>query len=406
MKLMTANVSVRDSLYLFTLLALTGCDNGTPVAADTYAIVDANLSVQADAADVDAGAAEAGAAEARDAAALDAGRSRPYRVVLLDTVGTEGLRATCIHPDGSRVGGYVTLRIDDVLTSLASIWTADGRRSDARPIAGLGAGVQAFDADGNAVGWTSVTEGVEYPSVGARLTPTGLVALPGLPSPHPFGSATGIANGFIVGTGVDADETVSMPWVWNAGVTRSLGSFGGTNGRAEGINRAGQIVGWSQLTPSGPDDFVSHGFVVPAAGTLATATHIEGLGGSTTFARGINSDGVVIGDSRDAGGTTRAFVWSASDGIEVIHSPPAGVSFTLVRAINASSIVVGTEPTSAGPLLAWYWAEGSGDQLLDTMVALDAGWHVRDALAIADDGSIVAELTDASETSHFAVLRR
>lgn len=144
----------------------------------------------------------------------------------------------------------------------------------------------------------------------------------------------------------------------------------------------------------------------PRSGSIEKdATIIEGLGGATTFARAINDSGQVTGDGADADGVTHAFIWSEAEGIRAIHSPPEGVSRVLGRAIGPDGTVVGTHPTADGPYLAWRWSPETGSAMLDDLVELPTGWHVRDAWAIADDGSIVIEVYDATDAAQPAVLR-
>lgn len=269
-------------------------------------------------------------------------------------------------------------------------------------MAGLSAGVISVDDDASAVGWSTNVAETDYPTRPARILSGAFDLLPGFSPPAEFGAASSVRNGVIVGTAVDADEEISQPWVHASGSTNLLGSFGGDSGYAYQVNGGGQVVGWSQLAG---DPFVSHGFVVDAGDTLDQATHLTGLGGNTTFARSINDDGVVVGDSSDGAGRTHAFIWTATGGNEQIVSPAPGRSWVVARGINDSEQVIGFGPATAGGFEAWYWDRSTGKRLLDRMVTLPAGWRVDDASGISDDGSIVATAIDGDGDSHAIVLR-
>jgi len=393
-----------STLVAFLLLLLPACGD-SPTSAPGDGGRDALDEGRDDAGAADAATFDIGTDPGVDLG-TDAGIAKRYRIVMLDATGAESASAWTISSDGLLVGGTSQVRIDGLLVGMASIWGAAGTRTDTPPFAGLSAGILSFADDGAAVGYTTRVEGVDYPIVPAVLRDGAWSLLPTLGAPLLYGAATGGDATSTVGNAVDEDEELSAPWRSRGGVTETLGSFGGSSGHATGINGSGLVVGWSQLTPTGPDDFVSHGFVVPVDSDLRTATHIEGLGGNTTFARAINGAGWVTGDSSDADGVTRAFLWTAAEGIRAIHSPADGESFVLARAINAEGRVVGTEPRGDGGWLAWMFFDGEGVTTLDTVVLdLPAGWHVRDASAVADDGSIVIELHDETDVGRAAVLQ-
>jgi len=327
---------------------------------------------------------------------------KPYELVVLDATGTDGVGAYGISADGSLIGGYAAKQIDGNPGTVGTVWDDNGSRTDTVPAAGLSAGVISVDNDGTAVGWSTNVAETDYPTRPAKIASGAFALLPGFSAPAEFGSASSVRNGVIVGTAVDVDEEISQPWVHAAGTTHSLGSFGGDSGYAYQVNASGQIVGWSQLAG---DPFVSHGFVVDANDTLADATHLTGLGGNVTFARSINDEGVVVGDSSDGAGSTHAFIWTAAGGTEQIASPASGRSYVVARGINNSEQVIGFGPATAGGFEAWYWDESTGKRLLNTMVDLPTGWRVTDASGIANDGSIVATAIDGDGDSHAVVLR-
>lgn len=327
---------------------------------------------------------------------------RPYVLTHVDTAGTEEAGVHALSPNGTWAAGYVVQRIEGVLVTSGAIWGPDGQRAVVAPLNGISAGLNAIGDDGVAVGATTRLPDVDWPTVAGVVRDGVFAEVPGLGAPVEFSRATGIRGGVIIGVAFDEDEDLSEPFVHGGGTTRSLGSFGGESGAATGVNASGRITGWSQLAG---DDWTSHGFVVQMDQTLDDAVRIEGLGGATTFARAINADGKVVGDSANADGITHAFLWSQEEGIRAIAAPSPGARFTLGRAINDQGQVVGDGPTAEGPAEAWYWDEARGKQLLDELVELPDGWKIRRAWSIANDGSIAATAVDDAGVEHPVVLR-
>jgi probable HAF family extracellular repeat protein len=88
---------------------------------------------------------------------------------------------------------------------------------------------------------------------------------------------------------------------WQNGVKQNLGTLGGRNSRATGINEDGIIVGWSDTRSGDTHAFVYQNGVMKDIGTL---------GGKTSCASGINRAGRVVGGSTTASGEAHAFAWA------------------------------------------------------------------------------------------------
>jgi probable HAF family extracellular repeat protein len=94
------------------------------------------------------------------------------------------------------------------------------------------------------------------------------------------------------------------PFLWEKGEMIDLGSLGGTIGSVGGLNNRGQIIGNSNL----PGDVNFHGFLWDH-GTL---TDVGTLGGTFSSANALNEEGHIAGLSTIAGDQIgHAFLWKA-----------------------------------------------------------------------------------------------
>jgi probable HAF family extracellular repeat protein len=115
-----------------------------------------------------------------------------------------------------------------------------------------------------------------------------------------------------------------------------LGVLGGTSSFATGINANGQIAGWSYTAGN-----AAHHAFVYSDGMM---TDLGALGGSYSEAAGINDNGQVAGTLRGAGATVdHAFIWSSSGGMRDIGAIGGPVNPFSSRSAGISSrgMVVG-----------------------------------------------------------------
>jgi probable HAF family extracellular repeat protein len=108
---------------------------------------------------------------------------------------------------------------------------------------------------------------------------------------------------------------------------KDLGTLGGPTSGATGINKAGQVVGWSDVAGGG-----SHAFLY-SGGKM---TDLGDLGGNYSYATAVNNFGQVVGNSLTAGGTVDPFLYSGGKMIDLNSLLPPGskVTFTSADAIN------------------------------------------------------------------------
>ncbi|MCL5745253.1 MAG: PEP-CTERM sorting domain-containing protein [Acidobacteria bacterium] len=98
-------------------------------------------------------------------------------------------------------------------------------------------------------------------------------------------------------------ENHAVFWRGDAGSpVVDLGTFGGSESWAYGLNDQGFVVGWA-----GKADGTYHAFVWDGA----VMTDLGTLGGPFSSAYGINDQGTIVGWAQDQGGVTHAIAWVA-----------------------------------------------------------------------------------------------
>ncbi|HET9386342.1 MAG TPA: hypothetical protein VFO67_14435 [Gemmatimonadales bacterium] len=193
-----------------------------------------------------------------------------------------------------------------------------------------------------------------------------------------FGDLAGIA---LVST---SSWTLHAIRCTDAGGVEDLGSFGG-NSFGVGINRSGQVAGWSFAGSV----FSTRAFVAtPGQWLLDLGT----LGGASSFASGINDAGQVAGHSETMGGRWHAFRYTPGLGLLDLGTPTDADSYGF--GINASSQVVGRLSTSFSTH-AFRYTEGVGIQDLHTVSASKS-----EASDINDLGAVVGYMSTPGAPAH------
>jgi probable HAF family extracellular repeat protein len=119
-----------------------------------------------------------------------------------------------------------------------------------------------------------------------------------------------------------------------------LGTLGGRESRAYGINSAGQVVGQSFTT----FDLTQHAFRSSPSGALVTLTDLGTLGGANSAALAINSFGVVVGGSDIVPGVTvqHAFVYDTQmRDLNLLIAPSSGWVLGSAMGINDFGQITG-----------------------------------------------------------------
>jgi probable HAF family extracellular repeat protein len=210
-----------------------------------------------------------------------------------------------------------------------------------------------------------VLEGRDVPSY----TLTDLGVSPGFVS----GSASALNTaGDVVGSETSTDGPTHA-FLWHDGVMTDLGTLGGANSYAYGVNGSDQVVGASE---TGVLDQYGTPIVAAFVWQNGVMTDLGTLGGPYASAGGINDLGQVVGAAYTPDGLAHAFLWQ--NGTMTDLGVPAGASYSMATGINNAGQVVGQ--TDAAPFL---WQAG-------TMTPLDPlGLAPSAAVAINDSGQAV-----------------
>jgi probable HAF family extracellular repeat protein len=118
-----------------------------------------------------------------------------------------------------------------------------------------------------------------------------------------------------------------------------------------------------------------------AAPSPFTAIDLGTLGGSASFAYGLNASGEVVGESQTASGAWHAFSWTADGGMVDLGSLGGTTS---AHAVNDSGQVVGEGFTASLSLDAFSWTPQGG------MVDIPGpNGNQNHALAVNDAGQVL-----------------
>jgi len=154
-------------------------------------------------------------------------------------------------------------------------------------------------------------------------------------------NAFGTAVGYSAAPGVCGDNrAVIYP---ASGGIRDLGTLGGVNAQAQAINSNGDVVGFSELASGQNRATLWSGGAIHNLGTLAGAS----------FALSINDDGIVCGYFLDSRNQQRACVWIGGamyDLNTLMGSGGTGWRLLIATGVNEQGQIVGQGRNAAGRL--------------------------------------------------------
>jgi probable HAF family extracellular repeat protein len=135
-------------------------------------------------------------------------------------------------------------------------------------------------------------------------------------------------------------EPTMHPFLWDGSAMHDLGSLGGTMAAAVGINDDGRVIGWSNLA----GDTAYHPFLWDAHGMIDLKT----LGGDNGEAIWINNAGQIVGYAELPGNATHhAFLWEKGGMTDL--GAVSGDTCSIAYGLNSRGQVVGDSGTSALP---------------------------------------------------------
>ena len=155
--------------------------------------------------------------------------------------------------------------------------------------------------------------------------------------------------------------------------------MGGSESYASGINNAGQVVGEAQTSNGTRHATIWNG---------TTPTDLGTLGGNSSSALAINNVGQVVGNAKTSGGTFHATIWNGTTPTDL---GTLGGNYSEGTAINDSGQVVGWASNLSESHHAVIW---NGTTMIDlndflSVGEVSAGLVLQGAYGINDSGWIV-----------------
>ncbi len=280
-------------------------------------------------------------------------------------------------------------------TGFAFLWTAPG------PMVSLGAlGSPAIQSNANAINDSSWVVGQSNSEAFLYTPQTGMQGL-GFLTGGTFSVLLSINNSNVAVGGSDTTgNAVDSAMIWDpTNGMRDLNNMivnppaGWAPTAATAISQNGLIAGiGSAVTSQTFPPPNQHAFAL-SGGTL---TVIPGLGIDIQPA-GINSSGEVVGTFLDANYEEHAFVYTAAEGTHDIGN--LGGNETVAYAVNDLGQVVGGTTLLDGSDAAFLYSDSGG--MVDLNAYEPAGWIFDCATAINDNGQIVVQGSNDSESNAF-----
>ena len=228
------------------------------------------------------------------------------------------------------------------------------------------------------------------------------------------------------GPALDSPKSRAFFWSKSTGML-DLGTLGGAYAQAFAINDAGSITGNSQLRSSAIYTEAVHAFLSPSplrAGAIGMRD-LGTLGGSFSYGMAINANNHVVGYStvNKVDSRVHAF-WFDGNGMKDlgtlapnssnpledqsvalgINSSDRVVGYTYLPAISANTdpaIQPGTSPVRQ---VAFVWYQGAMTDLNKLIGTAADTYHLNSAVAINDNGKIVATALSKATGTRRAVL--
>jgi probable HAF family extracellular repeat protein len=189
----------------------------------------------------------------------------------------------------------------------------------------------------------------------------------------------------------------SRAFIWQNGAIRNLGTLGGPDSAGGLLNESGQVAGIS-YTNSKPNPVTKIPTLDPFLWTKGKMRDLGGLGGTLGFANWLNSRGQVVGQSNLAGNLkNHPFLWN---GKQLVDLGTLGGNNGSASWINDAGHVVGTADLAGSHVHhAFVWKSGHLTSLPPA-----AGALCSNAFAINATDLVVGNATDCQNHSIAAML--
>lgn len=174
-----------------------------------------------------------------------------------------------------------------------------------------------------------------------------------------------------------------------SGGFKDLGTFGGDDSAAFGINASGQAVGQANSSAGALDQAF---LWTQGAGMV----DLGSLGGASSVANAINASGQVAGQAEIANGFAHAFLWSQTAGMKDLGTLPGGQQ-SGANAINSAGEIAGWANVGSNSH-AITWTQSGG--LVDLGITASCG---STAFGVNDSGLVIGWFNNSAGctfTSH------
>ncbi|KQT10366.1 hypothetical protein [Ramlibacter sp. Leaf400] len=295
---------------------------------------------------------------------------------LVDTAAT----AVAVNEAGQVAGHFQSESNTDLFRWEARTQTTTNTRLGSPP--DISSTAQAINAGGVITGNLSARRNLPGSAIrwtpGAFL-PQGLAEL----DPAPPANSTGLfinTAGAVAGVSdAPGDQVHAAFWRAGAADVLDLGTLGGAASAPAGLNDADQVAGQSSDAQGNERAFLwTQGTGMRDLGTL---------GGATATANALNASGWVVGTADTADGASVAFLWR--DGAMRALGTLGGRA-SAASAINASGLVGGNAETATGVPHAFVWTEATGMLDLNDRLSGPGPGVLQTVIAVADDGTVLA----------------